>query len=74
MTRLIATHDLDLTLELCDRTIVLRRGEIVDDGEAGHVLSDPELLTKHAFELLLCYVRFYDQVEEAPLEVPLPTH
>lgn len=74
LTQLIATHDLDLALELCDRTIVLSRGEIVYDGETERVLSDPELLAKHALESPLCYSRPYCQVEDAPLEVPLYTH
>lgn len=71
LTQLIATHDLDLALELCDRTIVLNQGQIVYDGETERVLSNPELLSKHALESLLCYGRLYCQLEEASLTAPL---
>jgi len=52
-TQLIATHDLDLVLELCDRTIVLSEGKIVYDGETRQVLSDREFLLAHALEMPL---------------------
>ncbi|KAM3095899.1 energy-coupling factor ABC transporter ATP-binding protein [Phormidesmis sp. 146-12] len=66
LTQLIATHDLDLALELCDRTIVLGRGEVVYDGETERVLSDPDLLAQHALESPLSYSRPYCQLEHAP--------
>ncbi len=52
-TQLIATHDLDLVLELCDRTIVLSEGKIVYDGETKQVLSDRQFLLAHALEMPL---------------------
>jgi len=52
-TQLIATHDLDLVLELCDRTVVLSEGKIVYDGETRQVLSDREFLLAHALEMPL---------------------
>ena len=52
-TQLIATHDLDLVLELCDRTVVLSEGEIVYDGETKQVLSDREFLLEHSLEMPL---------------------
>jgi cobalt/nickel transport system ATP-binding protein len=66
LTQLIATHDLDLALELCDRTIVLSEGRIVFDGPTEHVMSDPELLESHALELPLSYSRPYCQIEHSP--------
>jgi cobalt/nickel transport system ATP-binding protein len=66
LTQLIATHDLDLALELCDRTVVLSRGQVVYDGETERVLSDPELLDRHALESPLSYSRPYCQVADAP--------
>ncbi len=71
LTQLIATHDLDLALELCNRTIVLSQGQIVYDGETERVLSNPELLSKHALESPLCYSRPYCQLEDAPLKLSL---
>jgi cobalt/nickel transport system ATP-binding protein len=43
-TRIIATHDLDLVLDLCPRTIVLHRGEVAADGPTRLVFEDDELL------------------------------
>jgi cobalt/nickel transport system ATP-binding protein len=52
-TQLIATHDLDLVLELCDRTVVLSEGEIVYDGETEKILCDREFLLAHSLEMPL---------------------
>ncbi|MFN9668383.1 MAG: energy-coupling factor ABC transporter ATP-binding protein, partial [Pseudanabaena sp.] len=52
-TQLIATHDLDLVLELCDRTIVLSEGKVVYDGNTKQVLSDREFLLAHSLEMPL---------------------
>ncbi|BBC24141.1 energy-coupling factor ABC transporter ATP-binding protein [Pseudanabaena sp. ABRG5-3] len=52
-TQLIATHDLDLVLELCDRTIVLSEGKIVYDGNTKQILSDREFLLAHSLEMPL---------------------
>lgn len=65
-TQLIATHDLDLALELCDRTVVLSQGQVVYDGPTEQAMSDPEFLTQHALEMPLCYSRPYCQLEHAP--------
>jgi cobalt/nickel transport system ATP-binding protein len=52
-TQIIATHDLDLALELCDRTVILSEGEIVYDGETKKVLSDRLFLLAHSLEMPL---------------------
>lgn len=52
-TQLIATHDLDLVLELCDRTVVLSEGKIVYDGKTEQVLCDREFLLAHSLEMPL---------------------
>jgi cobalt/nickel transport system ATP-binding protein len=66
LTQLIATHDLDLALELCDRTVVLSQGQIVYDGETEKILSNSDLLEQYALELPLSYSRPYCQLEHAP--------
>ncbi len=43
-TKIIATHDLDLVLDLCPRTIVLREGAIVADGSTAQIFTDEALL------------------------------
>jgi cobalt/nickel transport system ATP-binding protein len=49
-TKLIATHDLELVVELCSRVIVLDRGEIVADGPMIELLNDEELMLAHGLE------------------------
>lgn len=67
LTQLIATHDLDLALELCGRTIVLSHGQVVFDGITEQVLSNPEFLDQHALEMPLCYSRPYCLLEHQPI-------
>ncbi|HAA28369.1 MAG TPA: cobalt ABC transporter ATP-binding protein [Cyanobacteria bacterium UBA8553] len=72
LTQLIATHDLDLALELCDRTVVLSEGQVVYDGETERVMSNPDFLLQHALESPLSYSRPYCLCEDAPVaRVPL---
>lgn len=52
-TKLIATHDLDLVLEVCPRVLVLSGGRLVADGPAEEVLSDAALLEANRLELPL---------------------
>jgi len=46
-TKIIATHDLDLVRELCDRVVVMDDGHLVAEGPAADVLADQELLEEH---------------------------
>ena len=52
-TRMIASHDLDLILEVCKRCIVLKDGEIIADGETDKILKDKDLLESNNLELPL---------------------
>ena len=54
MTKIIATHDLDLVLETCDRVLLLHDGQIAADGPAGEILRDRALLEQHSLELPFC--------------------
>ena len=49
-TKLIATHDLEMVLEICPRTVVLDAGKIVADGPSRAVLDDAALLEAHGLE------------------------
>jgi energy-coupling factor transporter ATP-binding protein EcfA2 len=49
-TKLIATHDLELVLDLCPRTLILDAGRIVADGPTREVLSNASLLEAHGLE------------------------
>jgi cobalt/nickel transport system ATP-binding protein len=68
LTQLIATHDLDLALELCDRTVVLDRGQIVFDGQTEQVMGDPNWLQQHALEQPLSYSRPYCLLVDSPMD------
>ena len=49
-TTLIATHDMEMVLDLCDRTIVMKQGRIVADGSTRHVFGDLALLEECGLE------------------------
>ena len=53
-TKLIASHDLDMILDTCQRVILLSRGTIVADGPADHILRDQALLEANRMELPFC--------------------
>jgi len=52
-TLILGTHDLEMVLALCTRTIVMDRGKIRADGETRKLLSDAELMEKHGLEVPL---------------------
>ncbi|AMV37190.1 energy-coupling factor ABC transporter ATP-binding protein [Planctomyces sp. SH-PL62] len=49
-TKLIATHDLEMVLEVCPRTILLDAGRVVADGPSREILDDAPLLEAHGLE------------------------
>lgn len=49
-TKIVATHDLDLVLDVCARTIVLSAGKVAADGPTVEVLADAELLGRSGLE------------------------
>ena len=53
-TKIIASHDLDMILDTCQRVILLSHGSIVADGDAEIILRDRELLEANRMELPFC--------------------
>ncbi len=53
-TKIIATHDLDMVLDLCERTIVLHRGRVLADGPTLDIFTDDALLRQGRLERPLC--------------------
>lgn len=49
-TKIIATHDLDLVLNLCERTIVIHDGEVKADGPTRDIFNDDRLLSECRLE------------------------
>lgn len=52
-TKLIASHDLDMIYDTCDRVVLMDQGEVVADGMAKEILTDQKLLEEHGLELPL---------------------
>ena len=52
-TKLIASHDLDMILDTCDRVILISDGRVAADGPAKEILSNKELLEANRMELPL---------------------
>ena len=49
-TKIIATHDLDLALDLCRRTLIIHEGRLVADGETLKIMQDETLLKQNRLE------------------------
>jgi cobalt/nickel transport system ATP-binding protein len=54
-TKIIATHDLDLVLDVCPRTIIMLQGKVVADGRTSEVFTDLPLLERCHLEQPLCW-------------------
>lgn len=50
-TKIIATHDLNLVLEVCSKVVLIDKGKIIAAGNTGDILKDKALLEKHSLEL-----------------------
>jgi len=49
-TLLIASHDLELVLEVCDRVLLLDSGRIVANGDPQEIMGDRALMEAHGLE------------------------
>jgi cobalt/nickel transport system ATP-binding protein len=56
-TKIIATHDLDMALELCERTIIMKKGKVHADGLTKDLFMDKALLAETHLEQPLCMQR-----------------
>lgn len=72
LTQLIATHDLDMALELCNRTVILSQGQVVYDGPTTSVMNNRVFLEQHALEMPLAFSRPYCQIDHRPALRPHP--
>ena len=52
-TVLLASHDLDMVVQTCQRCLLLDGGKLVRDGDTREVLSDVELMQTHGLEVPL---------------------
>ena len=49
-TKIVATHDLDLILDLCERAIVIHEGRVKSDGPVLEIFNDHALLEESHLE------------------------
>lgn len=56
-TKIVASHDLDLILDVCSRCMVVRDGVVVADGVSKAILSDKEMMEENNLELPLSLQR-----------------
>ena len=49
----VVGHDLDLILDVCQRTVIIDAGRVAADGASREILSNRELLESHGLELPL---------------------
>ncbi len=52
-SKIIASHDLDLIMDVCQRCIVIKEGNVVADGPVSAILTDKKLLEENNLELPL---------------------
>jgi len=50
-TRIIATHDLEMILETCNRVLLLDHGRLIADGPVRELLADVALMSAHGLEV-----------------------
>lgn len=53
ITAVIATHDLDMVMDVCQRLIIMKNGTIVSDGEVPGVLTDRKFMAACGLEIPL---------------------
>lgn len=53
--KIIASHDLDMILDTCNRTILMSEGKIIKDGNTKDILTDKMLLEANNLELPFCF-------------------
>ncbi len=52
-TVILASHDLDLVLQVCDRILIIEAGKLIADGKVKEVLSDENLMKPCGLEVPL---------------------
>ncbi len=52
-SKIIASHDLDLILDVCERCIVIGNGKVIADGPANELLISEKILKENNLELPL---------------------
>ena len=56
-TKIVASHDLDLIYDTCEKTILISDGKIIKNGLTKEILNDKELLENNGLELTLSLIK-----------------
>lgn len=56
-TIVIASHDLDMILDVCDRVLVFSNGEIIQEGSSYSILSNEKIMEESNLELPLSLIK-----------------
>ena len=49
-TKIVATHDLDMAMDLCERTIIIHEGHLAADGSTADIFKNQKLLERCGLE------------------------
>ena len=63
VTKVIASHDLEMIAELCSRVLILDEGRLVREGPAYELLNDEALMLEHGLERPHCLQRTTSAIE-----------
>src|SRR5262249_17745120 len=50
-TKIIATHDLEFVLQMCQRVLLIDAGRLIADGPAREVMANAEWMESHGLEV-----------------------
>ena len=67
-TKIIASHDLDMVYQICDRVALMSQGRLVTQGRSKEILNDRSLLEKNSLEVPLSLM-----LEEAQKKIRFST-
>ena len=56
-TKIIASHDLDMIFDTCERVILMSQGKIISDGKAYDILHNKDLLEENGLLIPLSFTR-----------------
>ena len=51
ISKIIATHDLDMAVECCSKVVLMNDGLIITQGDTKKILSNKKLLEQHNLEI-----------------------
>lgn len=71
ITKIMATHDIEMVSETCDRAIVMSEGKITAEGKIEEVLTDSKLLESHGLEAPILVRLFRDVMHREDIPIRL---